>query len=75
MAESSVQPIPEYDRSYVRQIKDLANGQHSLAKYIPPLLLLADAALCSLVIWKISCKALPFSILLLLQPFLIRNRK
>jgi alpha-1,3-mannosyltransferase len=35
---------------------DIANGRHALSKLIPPLLFLADALLCALIIWKIPCK-------------------
>lgn len=55
MAEVAERETPQYDVSYARQLKDLAMGVHPLARYVPPLLLLADAVLCTLVIWKISC--------------------
>jgi alpha-1,3-mannosyltransferase len=38
---------------------DIANGRHALSKLIPPLLFLADALLCALIIWKIPCKPPP----------------
>lgn len=56
MAETTEKKTSEYDASYVRQLKDLAMGEHPLARYVPPLLLLADAVLSGLVIWKISCE-------------------
>lgn len=37
---------------------DVANGRNALSKLIPPLLFLADALLCTLIIWKIPCKLL-----------------
>ncbi|KAL2070736.1 hypothetical protein VTL71DRAFT_13762 [Oculimacula yallundae] len=45
---------PLRDISYSRQAKDLAMGVHPLSKYVPPLLLLADAVLTSLIIYKVS---------------------
>lgn len=63
MAEVSEKDPPKYDAGYARQVKDLALGVHPLAKYVPPLLLLADAVLCSLIIWKISCNSHPFDTL------------
>lgn len=44
--------------SYLRQAKDLAIGVHPWSKYVPPLLLLADALLTSLIIYKVACKPL-----------------
>ena len=35
---------------------DVAKGRHALSKLIPPLLFLADALLCALIIWKVPCK-------------------
>ncbi|PBP18341.1 alpha-mannosyltransferase [Diplocarpon rosae] len=39
---------------YLNQAKDLAMGVHPLSKYVPPLLLLIDACLTSLIIYKVS---------------------
>lgn len=57
MAEESIPPVRHI--SYLRQAKDLAMGIHPLSKYVPPLLLIADAFLTSLIIYKVSC-TLPF---------------
>ena len=46
----------------VRFVLDIANGRHVLSKAIPPLLLVLDAILCCLVIWKIPCKQLFFTV-------------
>ena len=40
----------------VRLVLDIANGRHVLGRAIPPVLLVLDAILCSLVIWKVPCK-------------------
>jgi len=48
--------LPVRHVSYLRQAKDLSMGVHPLSKYVPPLLLLADAFLTSLIIYKVSCK-------------------
>ena len=40
----------------IRLAVDIANGRHVLSKVIPALLLIADALLCGLVIWKVPCK-------------------
>lgn len=53
MADAQEQP-PRHT-SYVRQARDFAMGTHPLAKHTPPLLLLADAILTSLIIWKVPC--------------------
>ncbi|SPQ25421.1 01ea98ba-3ab2-4ce4-9293-ef0a082c985b [Thermothielavioides terrestris] len=45
------QPSPI--RQAVHLALDIANGRHALSKLIPPLLFVADALLCSLVIWKV----------------------
>ncbi|KAL1843184.1 hypothetical protein VTJ49DRAFT_2735 [Mycothermus thermophilus] len=37
----------------VRFALDVANGRHALSKLVAPLLFLADAVLCVLVIWKV----------------------
>jgi alpha-1,3-mannosyltransferase len=34
---------------------DILNGRHVLSKLVPPLLFLADALLCALIIWKVPC--------------------
>jgi len=36
--------------------KNLAMGNHPLAKYVPALLLLVDSVLCSLIISYVPCK-------------------
>jgi len=41
-----------------RQAKSLAIGEHPLSKYVPPMLLLADAFLTSLIISKVACTLL-----------------
>jgi hypothetical protein len=43
----------------VSLVIEVANGRHTLSKAIPPLLLLLDAALCGLIIWKVPCKLAP----------------
>lgn len=40
----------------IRFALDVANGRHALSRLIPPLLFLADALLCGLIIWKVPCK-------------------
>lgn len=35
---------------------DVANGRHPLSRFVPAALLLFDAVLCALVIWKVPCK-------------------
>lgn len=45
---------------YMRQVMDLAMGEHPLSRYMPPLLLLADALLTSAVIFKVSCELSTF---------------
>jgi alpha-1,3-mannosyltransferase len=57
---------PESPRpvSYVRQAKDIALGVHPWARFGPPLLLLADALLTSLIISKVACKSLLFPLFL-----------
>lgn len=35
---------------------DVANGRHPLSRFVPALLLLFDAVLCALVIWRVPCK-------------------
>ena len=54
MAEDN--PNPPRHVAYYRQAKDFALGVHPLSKYGPPLLLVFDALLCSLIISKVSCK-------------------
>jgi alpha-1,3-mannosyltransferase len=39
-----------------RQLKDFALGVHPLSKYASPVLLLADALLTSIIIFKVPCK-------------------
>lgn len=60
MAEVNVE-MPRHV-AYYQQAKQLAMGVHPLSKYVPPLLLLADALLTSLVISKVACK-LPMRLL------------
>lgn len=43
----------------VEFVLDVSNGRHTLSKLVPPTLLLVDALLCALIIWKVPCK-LPF---------------
>jgi len=53
---TTTEEIPEIPHDgYYQQLKDLATSRHWFAKYVPPLLLLADAALTALVIWKVNC--------------------
>jgi hypothetical protein len=59
MAEK--QESPRHVALY-QQVKDLAMGEHPLSKYVPPLLLLADALLTSLIISKVACKVILFQI-------------
>jgi alpha-1,3-mannosyltransferase len=42
-------------------ILDILNGRHVLSILIPPLLFLADALLCALIIWKIPCEPIPLT--------------
>jgi alpha-1,3-mannosyltransferase len=53
---------PEISRHvvYIRQARDIALGVHPLSRFGPPLLLLADALLTSLIISKVACKSLPY---------------
>lgn len=39
-----------------QQVRSFAMGEHPLAKYASPVLLLLDALLCSLIISKVACK-------------------
>ncbi|CZS89168.1 related to mannosyltransferase [Rhynchosporium agropyri] len=52
MSNDSSPPVRQI--SYYQQAKDLAMGVHPLSKYVPPLLLIADAFLTSLIIYKVS---------------------
>jgi hypothetical protein len=54
MAEEKSEP-PRHI-AYYRQARDLALGVHPLSKYGPPLLLLFDALLTSLIISKVACE-------------------
>jgi alpha-1,3-mannosyltransferase len=56
MAEEKSEPSRHV--AYIRQAKDLALGQHPLSKYGPPLLLVFDALLTSLIISKVACELL-----------------
>ncbi|OAA48447.1 Glycosyltransferase, ALG3 [Metarhizium rileyi] len=40
-------------KAALRLALDVANGRHALSKFIPIALWLADAVLCSLIIWKV----------------------
>jgi alpha-1,3-mannosyltransferase len=46
--------------SYIRQARDIALGVHPWSRFGPPLLLLADAVLTTLIISKVACKFLPY---------------
>jgi len=46
----------ECDNGYYQQLRDLAAGRHRYSSYVPPLMLLADAALTALIIWKVACE-------------------
>lgn len=46
---------PSLSQQATQLALEVANGRHSLCKFIPPALLLADAALSAGVIWKIPC--------------------
>jgi len=48
-------PIPRH-MALLKEAKRLAIGDHPLAKYVPPALLLVDALLCSFIISRVSCK-------------------
>lgn len=50
MADKSPPPLHQ---KAIGLALDIANGRHALSKLIPPALFLADALLCSLVIWKV----------------------
>jgi hypothetical protein len=49
------QEMPQHVALY-KQVKRLAMGEHPLSKYVPPLLLLADALLTSLIISRVACE-------------------
>jgi hypothetical protein len=51
MAEETV---PRHVAIY-KEAKKLAMGDHPLAKFVPPVLLLMDALLCSFIISKVPC--------------------
>lgn len=58
MDKESTEPEAALDVSYMRQLKDLAMGEHPLfSRWVPPLLLLADALLTSVIISKVSCES------------------
>ena len=46
---------PQGQINYLRQLKDLARGEHPFARFVSPALLLVDAVLCSLIISMVSC--------------------
>ena len=56
MAKETKENEPAGQVGYLRQARDLAMGEHPLSRFVPPLLLLADALLTSAVIFKVSCK-------------------
>jgi hypothetical protein len=35
---------------------DVANGCHTLSRFVPPALFALDTVLCALIIWKVPCK-------------------
>jgi alpha-1,3-mannosyltransferase len=49
-------PISPRQVGLYQQAKKLALGHHPLAKYVPPILLMLDALLCSLIISNVACK-------------------
>lgn len=49
------QKMPRHVALY-KQVKSLAMGEHPFSKYVPPLLLLVDALLTSLIISKVACE-------------------
>lgn len=55
MAKPTTEKESPKEVSYVRQLRDLAMGEHPLSKFVPPLLLFADALLTSAIIYKVSC--------------------
>lgn len=54
-------PPPLHTR-VVRLGLDVANGRHPLSRFVAPLLLLFDAVLCALVIWRVPCRPTRVSI-------------
>jgi len=52
---------PPFHEQAIQLALDVANGRHFLSRLIPPALLLADALLCALVIWKVPCKPSRFT--------------
>lgn len=59
--EETVEELPRHVY-YYHQAKDLALGVHPLSHHIPPLFLLFDALLTSLVICKVPCESRPHSL-------------
>lgn len=57
-ASHATKEVVPWHADLLGQAKRLAHGEHPLAKYIPPALLLGDALLCSLIIYKVACKFL-----------------
>lgn len=53
MAENKSPPL--YMAVY-NQVIDLAMSRHPLSKYVPTLLLLVEAMLCSLIITYVACR-------------------
>jgi alpha-1,3-mannosyltransferase len=56
MAKNTAENETTIEVSYLRQLKDLAMGEHPLSRFVPPLLLLADAVFTGAVIYTVSCK-------------------
>ncbi|KAF8854210.1 glycosyltransferase family 58 protein, partial [Acephala macrosclerotiorum] len=54
MSTETKEDEPPRQVGYLHQLKDLAMGEHPLSRYVPPLLLLADAFLTSAIIFKVS---------------------
>ncbi|KAK4464516.1 glycosyltransferase [Cladorrhinum samala] len=44
---------PPIHQQAIRFVLDTANGRNALSKLIPPVLFLADAVFCALIIWKV----------------------
>lgn len=53
--EIMTNPDPPIPTRVTRFVFDILNGRHVLSSLIPPLLFLADALLCAVIIWKIPC--------------------
>lgn len=60
---------PAQARSVFGQLADIANGRHTLSRFIPPALLAFDALLCIAILFKVPCTSpytFPSGLLLLL---------